>query len=345
MAARPARPPGARVDRLRHRDADGARHRPRSCAHHVLAERGWDVGRDGLAGAPRIRVLAGEKSHITLDRALRLLGLGAPEVVDADEQGRMRADALADALAGDAPTIVCAQAGEVNTGAFDPLDAIADRTAGRRALGCTSTARSGSGRRSRRSCGTSSRAGARRLVDDRRAQVAQRPLRLRDRLLRAPGIAPGRDERAATYLIQDDGGGLRDQLDWVPEFSRRARGFAVYAALRSLGRSGVVELVERCCAQARRFAEGSRRCRAPRSSTTSSSTRCSSASRRRAHGRGAGAVQRAGGSGSAGRVGGRRAIRVSVSNWQTGDEETTSPCRRSPKPRPCRPTSAPAPAR
>ena len=95
---------------------------------HVLDAVGWDVGREGLAGAPRIRVLVGEQGHVTIDRALRLLGLGAPTTVAADDQGRMRPDALAEALAGAAgPTIVCAQAGEVNTGAFDPLPAIAAR--------------------------------------------------------------------------------------------------------------------------------------------------------------------------------------------------------------------------
>src|SRR6476619_1090292 len=94
---------------------------------HVLDAVGWDVGREGLTGAPRIRVLVGEQGHVTIDRALRLLGLGAPTTVAADDQGRMRPDALAEALAGAAgPTIVCAQAGEVNTGAFDPLPAIAE---------------------------------------------------------------------------------------------------------------------------------------------------------------------------------------------------------------------------
>src|SRR5262249_51272549 len=89
---------------------------------HVLDAVGWDVGREGLTGAPRIRVLAGEKRHVTVDRALRLLGLGLPTAVAADDQGRMRPEALAEALAGQAgPTIVCAQAGEVNTGGFDPL--------------------------------------------------------------------------------------------------------------------------------------------------------------------------------------------------------------------------------
>src|SRR6266545_3792815 len=93
----------------------------------VLDRQGWDVSRDGLAGAPPVRVLVGDKRHVTIDRALRLLGLGAPEVVRADSQGRMDAAALRESLlAGGGPSIVCAQAGEVNTGAFDPLEEIAD---------------------------------------------------------------------------------------------------------------------------------------------------------------------------------------------------------------------------
>ena len=79
----------------------------------VLERSGWDVARDGLAGGPRIRVIVGAQRHVTIDRAVRLLGLGAPEVVDADDQGRMKLTALRDALReGDGPTIVCAQAGE-----------------------------------------------------------------------------------------------------------------------------------------------------------------------------------------------------------------------------------------
>src|SRR5713101_6475398 len=96
----------------------------------VLERAGWDVTRDGLAGGPRIRVLVGAQRHVTIDRALRLLGLGAPEVVAADDQGRMNVSALREALRnGGGPTIVCAQAGDVNTGAFDPFDEIADAAA------------------------------------------------------------------------------------------------------------------------------------------------------------------------------------------------------------------------
>jgi glutamate/tyrosine decarboxylase-like PLP-dependent enzyme len=97
---------------------------------HVLDAAGWDVGRDGLTGGPRVRVLVGAKRHVTVDRALRLLGLGAPTEIAADDRGRMHAGALAAALAeGEGPAIVCAQAGEVNTGDFDPFEAIADACA------------------------------------------------------------------------------------------------------------------------------------------------------------------------------------------------------------------------
>src|SRR5207244_12624580 len=90
---------------------------------HLLHEAGWELARDGLYGAPRIRVVAGAKRHGTLDRALRLLGMGEPEIVPADDQGRLVVDALE---LDDRPTIVCAQVGEVNTGACDDVAAIAD---------------------------------------------------------------------------------------------------------------------------------------------------------------------------------------------------------------------------
>src|SRR4051812_47287332 len=95
---------------------------------HQLARRGWDADFDGLFGAPRIRVLVGDERHDTLDLALRYLGLGAPTPVAADDQGRIRLDALADALeaGGDDPVIVCLQAGNVHSGAFDPIGAAAD---------------------------------------------------------------------------------------------------------------------------------------------------------------------------------------------------------------------------
>jgi glutamate/tyrosine decarboxylase-like PLP-dependent enzyme len=225
--------------------------------HHVLARAGWDVAADGLQGAPRIRVLAGAERHATLDRALRFVGIGSSQVelVEADAQGRMRADALAPALGGEAPTIVCAQAGNVNTGAFDPLEEIAD---------------------------ASRAAGAWLHVDGAFGLWAHASPRLRHlvagveradswaadahKWLNVPydsGLAfcahPASHRAAlsihAAYLIHAEEGAQRDELDWTPEFSRRARGFAVYAALRQLGRAGVGGLVERCCDHARRFGE------------------------------------------------------------------------------------------
>jgi glutamate/tyrosine decarboxylase-like PLP-dependent enzyme len=292
---------------------------------HVLDAVGWDVGREGLTGAPRIRVLAGEQRHVTVDRALRLLGLGVPTAVAADDQGRMRPDALADALAGEAgPTIICAQAGEVNTGAFDPLPEIAElsRDAGAwlhvdGAFGIWAA--------------VSPR--LRHLVNG--IELADSWTTDAHKWLNVPydsGIvfcAHPESHRAAmavtaSYLIQDEGSRrVRDQMDWVPEFSRRARGFAVYAALRSLGRSGVVELVERCCDAARRFADAIVELpgaevlndvvlnqvlfRFETDEQTDEALRQVQASSR---------VWLSGTSWQ-----GCKAIRVSVSNWQTGDEE------------------------
>jgi glutamate/tyrosine decarboxylase-like PLP-dependent enzyme len=226
--------------------------------YRVLERAGWDVARDGLAGGPRVRVLVGEKRHVTIDRALRLLGLGAPEPVAADDQGRMDADALRAALeAGDGPTIVCAQAGEVNTGAFDPFEQIADAAAAHGAWlhidGAFGLWAAASPR-------------LRHLV--RGAERADSWITDAHKWLNVPydsALVLCSDAEAhraamtvsASYLIQDNGArAVRDQVDWVPEFSRRARGFAVYAALRSLGRNGLAELVERACVCARLFAEG-----------------------------------------------------------------------------------------
>jgi glutamate/tyrosine decarboxylase-like PLP-dependent enzyme len=226
--------------------------------YRVLERAGWDVGRDGLAGGPRVRVLVGAQRHVTIDRALRLLGLGAPETVAADGQGRMDAGALRAVLErADGPTIVCAQAGEVNTGAFDPFEEIADAAAAHGAWlhvdGAFGLWAAASPR-------------LRQLV--RGVERADSWITDAHKWLNVPydsALVLTSDPEAhraamtisASYLIQDDGArAVRDQVDWVPEFSRRARGFAVYAALRSLGRSGLAELVERACDCAQRFADG-----------------------------------------------------------------------------------------
>lgn len=222
--------------------------------HHMLAQVGWDVPADGLAGAPPIRVVVGEKRHVTVDRALRLLGIGASslEIVPADDQGRMLVDELPD-LGG--PTIVCGQVGEVNTGASDDLDAIAD-----------AAAEAGAWFHVDGAFGLWAAASPtlRQLV--RGAERADSWTTDAHKWLNVPydsGLAfcahPDAHRAAigvtASYLVHAGDVRERDQMDWTPEFSRRARGFAVYAALRSLGRSGVADLVERSCAHARRFAE------------------------------------------------------------------------------------------
>ena len=225
--------------------------------YRVLERAGWDVARDGLAGGPRIRVLVGEQRHVTIDRALRLLGLGAPEPVAADDQGRMDPDALRAALErGQGPTIVCAQAGEVNTGAFDPFEEIADAA---EAHGAWLHVDGAFG------LWAAASPGLRHLV--RGVERADSWITDAHKWLNVPydsALVLCRDTEAhraamtvsAAYLIQDDGArAVRDQVDWVPEFSRRARGFAVYAALRSLGRNGLAELIDRACVCARLFAE------------------------------------------------------------------------------------------
>jgi glutamate/tyrosine decarboxylase-like PLP-dependent enzyme len=293
---------------------------------HVLDEVGWDVGRDGLQGSPRIRVLAGAKRHVTLDRALRLLGLGCPTVVEVDEQGRMRVDALARAIAGgDGPTIVCAQAGEVNTGAFDPLADIAD---------LSETAHAWLHVDGAFGIWAAVSPELRHLVTG--IERADSWTTDAHKWLNVPydsGIVlcahPESHRRAmavhAEYLIQDEGERrVRDQMDWVPEFSRRARGFAVYAALRSLGRTGLVELVERCCAQARRFAD--RIAALPGVHVLNEVVLNQVLFRLEDDERTDAALAAVQASGDVWLSGttwdGRKAIRVSVSNWQTDDEET-----------------------
>ncbi len=226
--------------------------------HSVYARVGWDVGERGLIGAPAIRVLAGAERHITVDRALRLLGFGTGCItpIAADRQGRMVSSALREAIvAADGPTIVCAQAGNVNTGAFDPLDEIADIAA-----------EAGAWLHIDGAFGLWAAASPahRHLVAG--AERADSWAVDAHKWLNVPydsGIAfcahPEAQRAAmgvrASYLIHADPGGPRDALEWNPEFSRRARAFPIYAAIRALGRSGIADLIGRCCAHARRFAD------------------------------------------------------------------------------------------
>ena len=292
---------------------------------HVLDAAGWDVNTRGLTEAPRVRVIAGEKRHATVDRALRLLGLGAPELVAADAQGRLVPESLRDALGSErGRTIVCAQAGEVNTGAFDPLPEIADlcEAAGAwlhvdGAFGIWAAVSP----RLRHLVAGLERADSWTTDAHKWLNV---PYDSGIVLCRHPESHRAAMTTSASYLIQDEGAQrVRDQVDWVPEFSRRARGFAVYAALRSLGRRGLVELVERCCDAATRFAEQIIEVDGAEvlNEVVLNQVLFRFESNERTEEVLAQVQAR-------GRVwmgpttwAGRKAIRVSVSNWQTGDEE------------------------
>jgi len=229
-----------------------------AAARHAVLERvGWDVESHGLAGSPPITVVAGDRRHVTIDRALRLVGIGSGSTrrVEVDDQGRLRADALEATLREiDGPAIVCTQAGEVNTGAFDSFEEIVPRCRqagawihvdGAFGLWAAASPRlnhltAGSERAD--SWATDAHKWLNVPYDSGLAFVAH------------PEAHRAAMRLTAEYLVADPSA-ARDQMDWTPEFSRRARGFAVYAALQSLGRSGVAALIDGSCARARQFAE------------------------------------------------------------------------------------------
>ena len=219
--------------------------------HAVLARAGWDVGADGLIGAPPVTVLTGEEAHPTLLKSLALLGFGRRQIVrlPVDSQGRVRADGLPP-LSG--PTIVCLQAGNINTGAFDPFAAICgpareagawvhvDGAFGLWAQASTQLARLSRGVELADSWATDAHKWLNVPYDSGLAFV------------REPGALPAAMAITAEYL--PTAGAARSPSNYTPELSRRARGVEVWAALRSLGRSGLAEMFERNCRQARRFA-------------------------------------------------------------------------------------------
>ncbi|HZL74631.1 MAG TPA: aminotransferase class V-fold PLP-dependent enzyme [Propionibacteriaceae bacterium] len=225
--------------------------------HEVLRRVSWDVERDGLQGAPEVTVVVGEERHETVDVALRFLGLGETRsiAVPADDQGRIRLDALADTLAQASgnPLIVCLQAGNVHSGAFDPIgDAVdlahrygawvhVDGAFGLWAAASPNYRALIAGAERADSWATDAHKTLNVPYDNGIAIVANA-----EAMYAAMGAH-------AAYLIQDE---RPDPFSTVPEFSRRARGFTVWTALRSLGRRGVAEMVERFCAHARRLAAG-----------------------------------------------------------------------------------------
>ena len=226
--------------------------------HRLLRDRGWNVEEEGLAGAPRLRVLTTENRHETIIRAVRLLGIGANAIsgVAMDNAGRMNSGELERALqkAADAPTIVSLQAGDLNTGVFD-LFAESCRIAHAHrawvhvdgAFGLWAAASPKyrhllEGAEQADSWATDGHKWLNLPFDSGLVFVAD------------PAAHRAAFAQAASYSVPTEQ--LRNQKDWNPEWSRRARGFTAYAAIRALGRAGIAEIVERCCALAERLVTG-----------------------------------------------------------------------------------------
>jgi len=224
--------------------------------HEVLRRVGWDVEANGLQGAPRVTVIAGADAHASIRSAARLVGFGASTIVsiDADAQGRLRPDCLRTVLDRvEGPAIVCAQAGNVNTGAFDPLREIeaivhakgawlhVDGAFGLWAAAAPALRHLVDGAAGADSWTVDGHKWLNVPYDSGFVIVAH-----------AAAHAASMTQNAAYLLRANDR--ERDGQEWTPEASRRARGIAVYAALRSLGRRGLDELITRCCRCAARIA-------------------------------------------------------------------------------------------
>lgn len=220
--------------------------------HTVLSQAGWDVEADGMFGAPEVTVVVGEEAHPTLFKSLGLAGFGRNRVVrvPVDKQGRMRADLFPD-LSG--PTIVCLQAGNVNTGAFDPAPQIipkakaanawvhVDGAFGLWAAAAPCKAHLMAGYADADSWATDAHKYLNTPYDSGLAFV------------RSPDVLQAAMAISAAYLPSSS---TRDPANFTPELSRRAHGIEVWAALHTLGRSGLADLIERTCRYALRFAEG-----------------------------------------------------------------------------------------
>jgi glutamate/tyrosine decarboxylase-like PLP-dependent enzyme len=226
-----------------------------AAARHTLLQRaGWDVEAQGLFGAPPLHVVVGDEVHVTALKALAMLGLGRARVtrVPVDDQGRMRADSMPPL---DDRTILCLQAGNVNTGATDPMAELIRRA---RAAGAWVHVDGAFGLWA---AAAPARAALVAGIENADSWAIDA-----HKWLNVPydcGVAICRDKNAlrgatavsAAYLVQGD---EREPSEYSPELSRRARGVDVWAALSSLGRSGIAEMIERNCRQATRFATGLR---------------------------------------------------------------------------------------
>lgn len=226
--------------------------------HHVLAEAGWDVEADGLLGAPPVRIVAGAERHATIDRALRLLGFGtnALEPVAVDGDGALRADALAETLAAgpSGPTIVCLQAGNVNTGACDPFR---EATALAHEHGAWVHVDGAFGLWAAASPRTRALVDGIELADSWGCdghKWLNVPYDSGFAVCSRPEVHAAAVRYSAPYLTGSGTAALA-MSDFTLESSRRAKGLTVWALLRHLGRDGVAGVVDHLCAMARRFAE------------------------------------------------------------------------------------------
>jgi glutamate/tyrosine decarboxylase-like PLP-dependent enzyme len=220
--------------------------------HSVLEQVGWNVDADGLYGAPAIQVIVGNEAHPTLTKSLGMLGLGRNRLtrVPVDGQGRMRADCLPTITP---PAILCLQAGNVNTGAFDPFVELCTRA---KQAGAWVHVDGAFGLWARAVPSLAPLARGLELADSWSTDAHKWPNVPFD-----SGIAFVRDAQAlraamaitAEYLPSE--GPYRNPCDYTPELSRRARGVELWTVLRTLGRAGLIEMIERNCRQARRFAE------------------------------------------------------------------------------------------
>src|SRR2546429_7328520 len=222
--------------------------------HSVLSQAGWDVEADGMFGAPEVAVVVGEEVHVSLFKSLGLAGFGRNRVVrvPVDKQGRMRADLFPD-LSG--PTIVCLQAGNVNTGAFDPAPQIIPKAKAANAWvhvdGAFGLWAAAAPCKAHLMAGY---AGADSWATDAHKYL-NTPYDSGLAFVRSPDVLQAAMAISAAYLPSSP---TRDPANFTPELSRRARGIEVWAALHTLGRSGLANLVERTCRYAVRFAEGLR---------------------------------------------------------------------------------------
>jgi glutamate/tyrosine decarboxylase-like PLP-dependent enzyme len=225
--------------------------------HALLEERGWNVEERGLSGAPRIRIVSSDQRHGTFERAVRLVGLGTGniEYIAAGSDGRLSAEALTGALEKiDGPTIVLLQAGEINTGAYDSFAELipiarrhdawvhVDGAFGLWAAASPRFRHLTEGLALADSWATDGHKWLNVPYDSGYAFIAH------------PEAHRGSLSHRAAYVTHNPA--ARDQTDWNPEWSRRARGFSTYAALRELGRNGVAALIERCSDHARAIVEG-----------------------------------------------------------------------------------------